>query len=172
MTPPVYIGLGSNLGDRLGHLETALLLLAERGAPWVERSACHQSEPVGRRGQPWFLNAVCRVQTRLDPMRLLDACLAVEAELGRVRAARWGPRTIDLDLLFYGDAVISLPRLSIPHPRLADRKFVLEPLCELAPDFRDPVSGLTVRQLHKACADASRVEPAAAEFQWSAPRSA
>jgi 2-amino-4-hydroxy-6-hydroxymethyldihydropteridine diphosphokinase len=146
-----YIGLGSNLGDREGNLREALALLAELGE--VRASSFRETEPVGVTDQPRFLNAAAEVSTDLPAHDFLDALLAIERDLGRDRSReeRWGPRTLDLDLLLYGDDVIDEPGLTVPHPRLAERRFVLEPLYELAPDLVLPdgtrVGDLLVRAI-------------------------
>ncbi len=142
-----YLGLGSNLGDREGYLRRAVELLGQEAGIEVERvSSIYETEPVGFTDQPRFLNQVVEVKTTLDPAALLARALAVEAALGRVRGERWGPRVIDVDLLVYGDAVVREPGLEVPHPRLAERAFVLVPLAELAPDLRLP-GGEPVRHL-------------------------
>ncbi|HYY32952.1 MAG TPA: 2-amino-4-hydroxy-6-hydroxymethyldihydropteridine diphosphokinase [Gaiellaceae bacterium] len=130
-----YIGLGSNLGDREMALRQALAGLEELGA--VRVSSVRETEPVGITDQPRFLNAVAELNTELAARDLLDRLLELERTIGRNRTkeTRWGPRTIDLDLLLYGDEVIAEPGLTVPHPRLAEREFVLEPLYELAPDL-------------------------------------
>jgi 2-amino-4-hydroxy-6-hydroxymethyldihydropteridine diphosphokinase len=128
-----YIGLGSNLGERKGNLRAALARLAELGD--VRASSFRETDPVGVTDQPRFLNAAAELSTDLSARELLDALLAIERDLGRDRSLeeRWGPRTLDLDLLVYGDQAIDEPGLTVPHPRLAERLFVLEPLDELAP---------------------------------------
>jgi 2-amino-4-hydroxy-6-hydroxymethyldihydropteridine diphosphokinase len=128
-----YIGLGANLGDREGNLREALERLAELGPLRV--SSFRETDPVGVTDQPRFVNAVAELETDLSARDLLARLLEVERELGRDRSGeeRWGPRTIDLDLLLYGDEVIDEPGLTVPHPRLAERRFVLEPLHELDP---------------------------------------
>jgi 2-amino-4-hydroxy-6-hydroxymethyldihydropteridine diphosphokinase len=135
------IGLGSNLGDRRANLEAALAELAATAR--VERvSRVIETKPVGGPEQPDFLNAAALVDFDGTPHALLDRLLAIEDELGRVRLERWGPRTIDLDLLWIdGVAVDDPPRLVVPHPRLRERAFALEPLREVAPDARDPRTG-------------------------------
>jgi 2-amino-4-hydroxy-6-hydroxymethyldihydropteridine diphosphokinase len=132
-----YVGLGGNLGDRRSYLERALDLLDRDPEIRVaDVSSFRDTEPVGYVDQPRFLNAVAAVETELGPRELLERMLAVERVLGRERAGpRYGPRTIDLDLLLYGDEQIAEPGLVVPHPRLAERAFVLEPLAELAPDL-------------------------------------
>ncbi len=143
-----YIGLGGNLGDRQRYLERALALLdAEDAIDVVAVSRIRETEPVGYVDQPRFLNAVAAVETTLSPRAFLERLLAVERSLGRDRTGpRFGPRTVDLDLLLYGDVTVDEPSLSIPHPRLAERRFVLEPLAELAPDLTLP-DGRRVRDL-------------------------
>jgi 2-amino-4-hydroxy-6-hydroxymethyldihydropteridine diphosphokinase len=141
-----FIGLGSNLGDREGNLRAALARLTELGE--VRASSFRETDPVGVTDQPRFLNAAAEVSTDLPARDLLDALLAIERDLGRDRAReeRWGPRTLDLDLLLYGDDVIDEPGLTVPHPRLAERRFVLEPLHELAPGLLLP-DGTAIRDL-------------------------
>ena len=144
-----YVGLGANLGDREGTIRRAVELLgAEPGVEVVAVSALRETDPVGYADQPRFLNGAAAVETELAPRELLDRLLAVERELGRVRGEgpRYGPRAIDLDLLLYGDRVVDLPGLTVPHPRLAERRFVLEPLHELDPGLRLP-DGRAVRDL-------------------------
>jgi 2-amino-4-hydroxy-6-hydroxymethyldihydropteridine diphosphokinase len=136
-----YVGLGSNLGDR----ESMIVQAADRIAA-LRLSTIRETEPWGYEEQPRFLNAVAEVETDLAPRALLDRLLEVERELGRDRAGpRWGPRTIDLDLLLYGELAVEEPGLAVPHPHLAERLFVLEPLAELAPAQKIPGNG-TVSQ--------------------------
>ena len=138
-----YIGLGANLGDREAALRRALELLAEQ--PGIEVSAVstfRDTAPVGLLDQPRFLNAVARIETELGPRELLERLLAVERTLGRTRTGpRFGPRTIDLDLVLYGDCSLAEPGLTVPHPRLHERAFVLEPLSELDPSLVIPGLG-------------------------------
>ena len=141
-----YVGLGSNLGDREATLLRALELLAERVVV-VAVSSFRETEPWGYGDQPAFLNAAAAVDTELSPRELLDALLEVERALGRTRdGPRYGPRTVDLDLLLYGDEVVDQPGLTVPHPRLHERRFVLEPLAELEPGLTVPGRG-TVKDL-------------------------
>ncbi len=130
-----YLGLGSNLGDRLANLQDGVRSLDARpGITVVRSSRVYETDPVGGPPQPEYLNAVVEVETSLAPRELLDACRAVEDDLDRVREERWGPRTIDVDVLTYGDEEIDEPDLTIPHPRMHERGFVLAPLLELTPD--------------------------------------
>ena len=133
-----FVGIGSNLGDREATIRHALELLGELGT--VRASSIRETDPVGITDQPKFLNAVAEIETDLTARQLLDRLLAIELELGRDRAGgvRWGPRTIDLDLLLYGDQTIEEPGLTVPHPRLTERDFVLEPLHELDPELALP----------------------------------
>jgi 2-amino-4-hydroxy-6-hydroxymethyldihydropteridine diphosphokinase len=139
-----YVGLGANLGDREGTLRAAVDALgAEDGIEVVAVSALRETEPVGVGEQPLFLNGVVALDTTLTAGELLDLLLAVEQRFGRVRVAgEHGPRTLDLDLLLYGDGEIDQPGLSVPHPRLHERRFVLEPLAELAPGLVVPGRGV------------------------------
>jgi 2-amino-4-hydroxy-6-hydroxymethyldihydropteridine diphosphokinase len=130
-----YLGLGSNLGERLDTLQHAVDLLA--GEPGVRPSASSrvwETDPVGGPPQPDYLNVVLRVDTDLTPFQLLDACQRTERALGREREMRWGPRTIDIDLLLFGDQQLDVPLLTVPHPRMTSRAFALLPLLELEPD--------------------------------------
>jgi 2-amino-4-hydroxy-6-hydroxymethyldihydropteridine diphosphokinase len=136
-----FVGLGANLGDREATIDRAVVLLgAEQGIDVVAVSTLRETDPVGYADQPPFLNGAVLVETELEPRALLDRLLAVERELGRVRdeGLRYGPRTIDLDLLLYGDRFVDEPGLAVPHPRLAERRFALEPLLELDPVLRLP----------------------------------
>jgi 2-amino-4-hydroxy-6-hydroxymethyldihydropteridine diphosphokinase len=143
----VAIALGSNLGDREDYLRSALGALK----PSIDRlrvSTFHDTAPVGVGPQPTFLNAAAVGETSLSARALLETLLAVERDLGRERPFPGAPRTLDLDLILYGDAIIDeAPSLIVPHPRFRERRFVLEPLAEIAPDWRDPITGQTVEEL-------------------------
>lgn len=153
----VYLGLGSNLGDKAGQLYEAVRRLA--GVGKVEcLSSLYRTDPVGYAEQDWFLNAAVRLHTLLTPRELLEAALGMEREMGRVRSIRNGPRTIDIDLLLWNDARIEEPGLSVPHPRLAERLFVLAPLAEIAPRAYHPVLGETIEALRAAQARNGGVE--------------
>jgi 2-amino-4-hydroxy-6-hydroxymethyldihydropteridine diphosphokinase len=137
-----YVGLGANLGDREATMHRAVELLAGDGVEVVGVSAFRETEPVGYTDQPRFLNAAVALETELSPRELLDRMLAVERSLGRMReGARYGPRTIDLDLLLYGEQIVDEPGLRVPHPRLAERRFALEPLADLDPALAIPGAG-------------------------------
>jgi len=144
-----YLGLGSNLGDRRRNLEAALEAL--RAHPQIAVSAVSsflETEPVGGPpGQGKFLNAAAKIETDLSPAALLEGLKRIERAIGRTPGPRWGPREIDLDILLYGEEILETGTLVIPHPRLRERRFVLAPLAEIAPEARDPVTGLSVRAL-------------------------
>ncbi len=141
--PRAYIGLGANLGPReVTVLRAADLLAADEGIEVLEISQLRETEPVGDVDQPPFLNGAVAVETTLSPRELLDVLLRVERELGRLRdGERWGPRTIDLDLLLYGDEIVDEEGLRVPHPRLHERRFALEPLVDLEPELEIPGLG-------------------------------
>lgn len=150
MTTLAAIGLGSNVGDRRAHLDAAVHALAVcPGVRVVAVSAYLETAPVGPAGQGPYLNAAATLETTLDARPLLDALLEIERTRGRdrTREQRWGPRTLDLDLLVFGDRVIDEPGLRVPHPRLGERAFVLEPLAEIAPDLAVPGIGRSVGAL-------------------------
>jgi 2-amino-4-hydroxy-6-hydroxymethyldihydropteridine diphosphokinase len=158
----VYLGLGSNVGDRERALEQALMALEARGLAPTARSSLYLTEPVDAPPQEWFLNAAAAFHTALAPEEVLAACLEVEREQGRVRTVARGPRTLDVDLLLHGRQVRDSPALTLPHPRMHQRLFVLVPLAEIAGELVHPVLGLSVRALLARCRDTSRVLPYAA----------
>ncbi|MGE5751603.1 MAG: 2-amino-4-hydroxy-6-hydroxymethyldihydropteridine diphosphokinase [Nitrospirota bacterium] len=151
-----YIGVGSNVGDRKANCQKAFELLADTGRV-ISVSSLYYTEPVGYKEQEDFINAVVSIETDLSARELLDACRAIEGRLGRKRTLRWGPRTIDLDILLYGDQMISQPHLVIPHPLMATRRFVLAPLVEIAPEVMHPVLHRTAEQLLRELKDTSTV---------------
>ena len=142
-----YLSLGSNVGDRERHLQSAIDLLDSAGIRVIRRSSMYETEPQDLRSQAWFLNMVVEVETSLFPRQLLHAIQRIEKELGRKRMIAKGPRTIDIDIVLFGSFVVSTAALEIPHPRFPQRRFVLEPLAELAPDLRHPVSHKTVHEM-------------------------
>jgi len=149
----VYIALGSNLGDREASVRGALQQLdAHAGIDFLNVSSFHETEPVGPAGQQRYINAAAKLQTTLGPQELLEVMLAVEQQLGRTRddQQKWGPRTIDLDLLLYGDDVIDKPGLVVPHPHMHERSFVLDPLVEIAATVQHPVLGEPIESLRRA----------------------
>ncbi len=143
----VYLSLGSNVGEREQNLEKAITLLEEAGVHLLRRSHTYETEPQDVHDQPWFLNLVLEAETELFPKQLLARAQKIERELGRKRLRPKGPRTIDIDILLFGDAVIETDALTVPHPRMCERRFVLEPLAELAPELRHPVTRQTVRDM-------------------------
>ena len=146
MSETVYLSLGSNLGDRGVQLRTAIARLAEVGEVSTV-SAFYETAPVDFLDQPWFLNCVVALNTGISPEELLRTVLAIETTMGRRRTQEKGPRTIDIDILLFGNFVIDQPGLKIPHPALAQRRFVLEPLAEIAPEAVHPQLGKTAREL-------------------------
>ena len=152
MSKTVYLSLGSNLGDRERNLRDAVGLLAEPSLRVLRVSSFYETEPLEVRDQPWFLNAVAEAETDFFPKQLLARLLRIEQQLGRRRLKPKGPRMIDIDILLYGGSVIDADELQVPHPRLTERRFVLEPLAELAPELRHPVTRVTVREMLQAVA--------------------
>jgi len=144
--PEIYVGLGSNLGDKEGNIRQALARLGER-SEIVRVSPLYQTDPVGYCQQDWFLNGVAHAKTALDPRSVLRLLQSIEASLGRAQTVPNGPRTIDLDLLLYDDLVVGEPGLTVPHPRLHERLFVLAPLSELCPRMVHPLLRRTVEEL-------------------------
>jgi len=145
----VYLSLGSNIGDREANLRTAISELGEIGNV-VAVSSFYETEPVELTAQPWFLNCAVKFETEKMPRQLISAILNLEQSMGRQRKQKKGPRTIDIDVLLFGSSIIEIPSLTVPHPRLHERRFVLEPLAEIAPDARHPVFKRTVRELRDA----------------------
>ena len=156
-----YLGLGSNLGNRMAFLRSGRDALADRSTIELIRAAgVYETEAVGGPPEnPLFLNTALQIETSLNPQQLLATCLAIEDEFGRSRPARWAPRTIDIDILFYADQVICEENLSIPHPRLQERSFVLAPLREIAPDLRHPLLDQTISELAARSAGIEELEP-------------
>jgi 2-amino-4-hydroxy-6-hydroxymethyldihydropteridine diphosphokinase len=142
----VYLGLGANLGDREANLRHAVQAMRGRGLTVLTLSPLYETEPWGITDQPRFLNAACAIETDCEPHQLLDLLKAIERDLGRVPAVRFGPRPIDLDILLYGALRIAMPRLVVPHPGMLERASVLVPLADIAPAARHPATGLTVKE--------------------------
>ena len=146
MKKDIFLALGTNLGDREANLRQAKHLLASR-VKVEQESVIYITPPWGYADQPEFLNQVIKVRTCLNPSKLLKALKSIENKMGREKTIRYGPRLIDLDILFYGQRVVQKKNLCIPHPRLHERAFVLVPLCEIAPDFTHPIFKKTARDL-------------------------
>jgi 2-amino-4-hydroxy-6-hydroxymethyldihydropteridine diphosphokinase len=162
MTRPrhtVFLGLGSNVGDKKGNLRHALQQLGVASVQVIRVSPVYRTEPVDYTEQDWFLNQVVEVETELTPRALLDLCQKIESMLGRKRNILRGPRSIDLDILFFDECVLSQPDLTIPHPRLHERRFVLVPLSDIAPAMIHPLFRQSVRDLLKRCNDRAPVTP-------------
>jgi 2-amino-4-hydroxy-6-hydroxymethyldihydropteridine diphosphokinase len=144
----VYLSLGANMGDRAGNLRRAVAQLTEQGLTLTRESSLYETEPQELQQQPWFVNIAVECSTTLLPLEVLAVIHRIERELGRDRTAAVpkGPRLIDIDILLYGRAVIRSPELVVPHPRMMERRFVLEPLLEIAPELRHPVSGALLKE--------------------------
>jgi 2-amino-4-hydroxy-6-hydroxymethyldihydropteridine diphosphokinase len=153
-----FIGLGSNLDDPVARCAEAICYLAQvSGTKVLRQSSLYRTEPVGFEKQGWFINSVAEIRTVLNPHELLKALQRIEDTMGRVRGSQWGPRIIDLDILLYGQERVEEDGLIIPHPHLHKRRFVLEPLCEIASYVIHPVFGVSVRGLMERIDDESRV---------------
>jgi 2-amino-4-hydroxy-6-hydroxymethyldihydropteridine diphosphokinase len=148
----VYIGIGSNIGDRHGNCLKAVALIEAEGLTVLKRSALHETEPWGVKDQPRFVNMVIEAETGMPPRQLLSLIKETERRMGRTPTARWSPRIIDLDILLYDDIIISEPELEIPHPLMHERDFVLDPLCEIAAQKIHPLLHRTVAELRAGLA--------------------
>jgi 2-amino-4-hydroxy-6-hydroxymethyldihydropteridine diphosphokinase len=153
----VYLSLGSNIGDRKNHLRTAITQLADPQFRVIRTSSVYITEPRDYADQDRFLNIVLEADTQFGPFDLLKRCQMLERDAGRARTISKGPRTLDIDIIFYDSLVLRTFELTIPHPRYAERRFVLTPLAEIAGEFVDPQRRMTVQQLVKMCADPSEV---------------
>ncbi|MGA8491858.1 MAG: 2-amino-4-hydroxy-6-hydroxymethyldihydropteridine diphosphokinase [Terriglobales bacterium] len=145
----IYLSLGSNIGDRAGNLNAAISRLRTLGEV-AAVSSFYETEPVEFTAQAWFLNCAVALNTKKTPQELLGGILQIEQQMGRRRAQKKGPRVIDIDIVLFGDLVVNDPGLNIPHPAMRERRFVLEPLAEIAPDVRHPLLRLTIRELRDA----------------------
>lgn len=154
----VYLSLGSNIGNREANLKVAIAALPSAGVKVIKVSSVYQTQPVDFLDQAWFLNCVVEAETQLLPLDLLQALRAIETKMGSRKQFPKGPRLIDLDILLYGNAVIETPELQVPHPRLAQRRFVLVPLTEIAPNLRHPRWSGTASELLAATPDNSEVK--------------
>jgi 2-amino-4-hydroxy-6-hydroxymethyldihydropteridine diphosphokinase len=164
----IYIGMGSNLGDRKDQLEKARELVGKQVGNVVARSRFYESPAWGYPSEHRYIDCCLAVETVLEPLQVLDALLSIERSMGRpargekdpsARRETYTDRLIDLDLLLYGDLVMDHPRLQVPHPRMGERKFVLQPLAEIAPEAVHPVEQLTIREMRDRCPDTSEVKP-------------
>lgn len=145
----VYISIGSNLGDREENCKQAVRLLQANGILIKKQSSMYETEPWGVKDQPKFINMAIEAETDKKPEELLRILKEIEKEIGRSETIKWGPRVIDLDILFYDNLILKTPDLEIPHPLLHERDFVLKPLCDIAPDKKHPVTGTTVKEMLK-----------------------
>jgi 2-amino-4-hydroxy-6-hydroxymethyldihydropteridine diphosphokinase len=153
----VYLSLGSNVGDREANLVRAIDNLTSRGERIVRQSSFYETEPLEIRDQAWFLNCAVEAETAVTPHQLITVLLETELDMGRRRSVKYGPRNIDIDILLFGASVVNTPDLIIPHPRMAERRFVLVPLNEIAPSARHPVLDKTIGELLNSTTDKSVV---------------
>jgi len=153
----IYLSLGSNIGARTQNIALAIESLPSHGVRVAKESSLYETEPVELRAQDWFLNCIAEVETNLSPQELMQVLLKIERFMGRERLVPKGPRIIDMDIVLYGAAIVEEPHLEIPHPRMTDRRFVLAPFAEIAPEMIHPILKKTIRQLLDETADHSEV---------------
>ena len=153
----VYLQLGSNIGDRFNNIDQSIKIIAERIGNVIEKSLVYESAPWGVENQRNFLNQVICVKSSFDPYTILDLVLQIEKDMGRIRIEKWGERIIDIDILFIEDFIIESENLCIPHEFIPKRKFVLQPMCEIAPDLIHPKLNKTISQLLEECIDDEKV---------------
>lgn len=154
----VLIGLGSNLGDRVGNIRKAVEMLGNRAIlSEIRLASLYETEPVGFKNQPWFLNTVVAGNTKLTISELLARCKEIERTIGRQQRPRWHEREIDLDILIYGDFQLVSKEINVPHPRMTERRFVLVPASEIAPNSMHPIARKSIAQLLDECTDSSKV---------------
>ncbi len=163
VTVKAYLLLGSNLGNRTANLQQAIELLTKSCGNIIDQSSVYETEAWGMKEQQSFLNQAVSIETLLQPLNLLLTIKDIERQMGRTTTVKWGPRIIDIDILFYGNTMINSPALTIPHPYLHERRFTLEPLNEIAPQFIHPLLQQTVQQLLLNCPDKSEVTRFTAE---------
>lgn len=154
----IYLGLGSNIGDRKKHIYQTINKIESKIGPCLQQSGLYKTAAWGKTNQSYFINQVIKIHTEWAPIDILDGILAIEKQLGRIRKEKWGERIIDIDLLFYGSEIVELPRLLVPHPFIAERRFVLAPMHEIAPDFIHPIFERSISDLLAACPDPLPVE--------------
>ncbi len=159
MPDDIFLGFGSNIGDRKGNIERAYSELKRAGIEFLKKSRFYQTKPYGVEEQPEFLNSVARVSTKLGPFRLLELLKLIENKIGRKETFRWGPRVIDIDILFYGDVTVKSKILDIPHVDLCNRCFVLVPMCEITCDFVHPEKKVSIRELLRNLNCERKVKP-------------
>jgi 2-amino-4-hydroxy-6-hydroxymethyldihydropteridine diphosphokinase len=158
MNENIFLLLGSNVGNSGKHLAAAVQQLEVNSIDVTKQSSIYRTKAWGKTDQPDFLNQVIQIKTFDSPEKLLEVVLSIEEKMGRVRNEKWGPRIIDIDILFYNQRIVILPQLIIPHPEIPARRFTLEPLAELSPEFLHPTLNKTIQQLLAICPDTSSVE--------------
>ena len=149
----IFLLIGSNLGDRLGNLNRCASLISTELGSIIRLSSVYETAPWGKFDQPNYLNQAVQIDTNFEPIELLSGCLTIEKQMGRERDEKWGARSIDIDIIYFNDRIVSSPNLIIPHPRMTERKFVLTPLAEISPNFIHPVLKKTNEELLKDSKD-------------------